>query len=117
MPFKTRFIDSANGSASRVIPNRLTGDSATPKSFAIGVNCAVAMRPPAAVITNITNITQNVGVPSISRGVYSRVRIVTEPFAGVKRVDAKAALGALRNQLTRKTTAPCAMPNLKNVAS
>ena len=98
-------------------PNSLTGDSATPKSFAIGVNCAVAMSPPAAVITNITNITQNAGVCSISRGVCSRVRIATELFAGVKRVDAKAASGALRNQPTRKTTAPCAIPNLKNVAS
>ena len=37
-----------------------------PHTFAIGASWAVAIRPPAAIITNITYITQNTGVRTIS---------------------------------------------------
>ena len=116
-PLRTRFIDSANGKASNVTPNNDTGESEIPKSLAIGVNCAVAMSPPVAVNTNMMNITQNAGVRSISIGVCSRPRTADVPTIGVAREVVKAASGARRNQLTRNTTAPCAIPNLKNVVS
>jgi hypothetical protein len=67
-PFSTRSIESANASAGRVSPNSVTGASATWKSCAIGPSCAVAIRPPAPIITNIAYRTQKSGVASILAG-------------------------------------------------
>ena len=65
-PFSTRSIVAAKVKAGSVMPMRLTGTSAILKSLAIGPSCAVAMRPPAAIMTNIRYMTQKTGVPAIS---------------------------------------------------
>ena len=46
-----------NGSAAMVTPMMLTGTSAILKSRAIGASCAVAISPPAAIITNMAYMT------------------------------------------------------------
>ena len=116
-PFSTRFIDSANGSAGSVMPNSDTGESATPKSLAIGVSCAVAMSPPVAVSTNIDeHHPERRRAQHLERRVVARDR-TDSCHASAWRATPNCASGAARNQLTRNTTAPCAMPNLRNVAS
>src|SRR5271166_5043031 len=71
-PFSARSSESAKVRAGRVTPMRLTGTSATPKSLAIGPSWAVAIRPPAAIMTNIAHISQNAGVFAICSGEYWR---------------------------------------------
>ena len=56
-PFRMRSIDSAKVNAGRVIPISETGTSAILKSFAIGPSWAVAIRPPAAIMTNMAYMT------------------------------------------------------------
>ena len=73
MPLSTRSIVSAKVRAgrvrpSRVRPSRVTGMSPTPQSSAITASSAVAISPPAAIITNIAYITQKSGVRSTSLG-------------------------------------------------
>ena len=67
-PFSMRSMLRAKVSAGSVMPIRLTGISATLKSLAMGASCAVAIRPPAAIMMNMTYITQKTGVLSISSG-------------------------------------------------
>ena len=64
-PFATLSTISATVS---VVPPRRTTVLATPKSEAIGAICAVAIRPLAETITNITYISQNTGLWSTSAG-------------------------------------------------
>ncbi len=59
---------AAKVSAGSVIPRSETGTSAILKSLAIGPSCAVAIRPPAAIMTNIAYMTQKIGVRTISDG-------------------------------------------------
>ena len=68
-PFAWTVPVAAGRTIEMVRPSRLTGTSATLKSLAIGASCAVAIRPPAAIITNIRYITQNTGVVTICPGV------------------------------------------------
>jgi hypothetical protein len=68
-PLSTRSMESAKVSAGKVKPKKLADFSATPKSFAIGASCAVAIKPPAAVITNMTYMSQNSGVLAMSSSV------------------------------------------------
>ena len=65
-PLSTRSMVSAKVRAGRVIPIRLTGIVSILKSLAMGASCAVAIKPPAAMSTNITYMTQKVGVLIIS---------------------------------------------------
>ena len=81
-PFSKRSIESAKMSAGRVMPNEAHRVSATPKSLAIGPSWAVAIRPPAAIITNIAYISQNAGVFAICGGEYWRRRLGRHPGRG-----------------------------------
>ncbi len=56
-PLRMRSIDSAKVSAGKVSQAKVTGTSAIWKSRAIGASCAVAIRPPAAIMTNIAYMT------------------------------------------------------------
>ena len=67
-PFRMRSMLNAKVSAGMVRPMRLTGVSAILKSLAMGASCAVAMRPPAAIMMNMMYMTQKTGVLSISSG-------------------------------------------------
>src|SRR5262245_33805151 len=60
-PLRTRSIVNANVSAGRVMPINVMGVVSRWKSLAMGFSCAVAISPPAAINTNITYMTQNVG--------------------------------------------------------
>ncbi|MNF06167.1 hypothetical protein D3C80_2060590 [compost metagenome] len=64
----TRSMVSAKVSAGKVRPRIEIGASCRPKSLAIGPSWAVAIRPPAAIITNIAYMTQKIGDFSTSRG-------------------------------------------------
>ena len=70
-PSKIRSSEMAKVSAAICRPNRLTGTSATRKSWAMGAICAAAIRPPEATITKIAYMTQKTGVRTTSRGVRS----------------------------------------------
>jgi hypothetical protein len=111
-PLSTRSSASANVSAGNVIPMRLTGTSATWKSFAIGASCAVAINPPAAISTNIRYITQNTGVRAISKGVaWARAA----PGAIVAAMS--DAGGTKSRNPSTMTITPWSSPNVRNVCS
>ncbi len=64
-PLNRRSSESAKISAGSVSPAIVTGMSATPKSWAIDASCAVAIRPPVAISTNMRYSSQNTGVRAI----------------------------------------------------
>ena len=66
MPLTMVFIISANGSAAMVKKSKLISTLLTPRSSAITLNCATAIRPPVTVPVNIASMTQNTGVRSAS---------------------------------------------------
>src|SRR5262245_31437901 len=69
-PLRTRSIVNANVSAGRVMPINVIGVVSRWKSLAMGLSCAVAISPPAAISTNITYMTQNVGSLSTCSGLF-----------------------------------------------
>ena len=115
MPFRMRSIESAKVNAGSVRPRIDTGTSATLKSFAIGASCAVAMRPPDAMSTNMRYMTQNTGVRAISTGDRSGTA-ARRTFPGDE-MRPNPTGGCFRNQPARNTVIPCPIPNTRNAYS
>jgi hypothetical protein len=96
------------------MPSRDTGIPSTLKSLAIGASWAMAMRPPAPTMTNITYMTQKTGVLSTSPGVKSRRVCWIAEVAGTA---TSPACGARSSSATTTTTSPCPRPNQRKADS
>ena len=81
------------------------------KSLARGAICAAAIRPPAATMTNITYISQNTGVRTISPGVR-----LTLDCGRLRRLrpTAMSDFGLRRNSDASRTHTPWPMPKVRN---
>ena len=88
----------------------LTGTSAIPKSLAMGASCAVAIKPPAAIMTNIAYITQNAGVATFAADCDRRRMAVA---AVAPDVLGQGLRGLPQQPAERKHHQPLAQPEIE----
>ena len=97
---------------------KCTGTLSTLKSTAIGLSCAVAIRPPVATSVISAYITQNWAVEAICQELNSMFvcRCLTVSPAGACFHDcgSQPCGGALRNRAATTTAAPWMMPHWMN---
>src|SRR2546430_2223661 len=100
---------------------KCTGILSTLKSTAIGLSCAVAIKPPVATRVMIAYITQNCGVEAICHEVNSMVDwrcFTVSPLGEVFQVcGSQPAGGDFRNIAATTTTEPWIRPQLMNAVT